>query len=72
MRATNTATWITIRLNLRQLDDRRTALQNAPFQISKYSDNVVRQMISTIRVMDGNRLLITFKGGYEAAQAMNE
>ena len=54
----------------RQLDDMRVALQNAPFEISEYSDNVVRQMIDTIRVMDDYRLLITFKGGVEIEQIM--
>lgn len=52
----------------RRMEDMRAALQNAPFEISEYSDNIVRQMIDTIRVMDENRLLIIFKGGYEVEQ----
>lgn len=55
-----------------QLDDMRAALQKAPFEISEYSDNVVRQMIDTIRVIDDNRLLITFKGGYEVWQPLSK
>jgi site-specific DNA recombinase len=55
----------------RQLDDIRTALQNAPFEICEYNDNVVRQMIDTIRVLDDNRVQISFKGGYEVEQPIN-
>lgn len=55
-----------------QLDDMRAALQKVPFEISEYSDNVVRQMIDTIRVIDDNRLLITFKGGYEVWQPLSK
>lgn len=56
----------------RQLDDMRTALQNAPFEISEYNDNVVRQMIDTIRVIDKNWLVINFKGWYEVEQPIIE
>lgn len=52
----------------RQIEDMRAALQDAPFEISEYQDNVVRQMVDTIKVVDAGRLHITFKGGCRVDQ----
>lgn len=55
----------------RKIQDMRAALRNAPFEITEYSDNVVRQMIDTIKVMNENKLLIIFKGGCEVEQPLH-
>ena len=55
----------------RKIEDIRTALRNAPFEITEYSDNAVRQMIDTIKVMNENKLLIIFKGGFEVEQPLH-
>ncbi len=35
-----------------QMDDISRALEDAPFEITEYKDNIVRQFIDTIKVMD--------------------
>lgn len=55
----------------RKIEDMRAALQNAPFEITEYSDNVVRQMVDTIKVVNENKLLIIFKGGCEVEQPLH-
>lgn len=54
----------------RKIENMRAALRNASFEISEYSDNVVRQMIDTIKVINENKLLIIFKGGCEVEQPL--
>lgn len=49
----------------RKIEDMRAALRNAPFEITEYSDNVVRQMVDTLKVMNEDKLLVIFKGGCE-------
>lgn len=46
------------------------ALQDAPFECTKYKDSVVRQMIDTIKVMSKYTLRIIFKGGYVIEQSI--
>lgn len=46
------------------------ALQDAPFECTKYNDSVVRQMIDTIKVMSKDTLRIIFKGGYVIEQSI--
>ncbi|MFT8889933.1 MAG: recombinase family protein [Ethanoligenens sp.] len=55
----------------RQIEDMRIALRDAPFEIPECKDNVVRQMVDTIKVMDENRLRIIFKGGCEVEQLLH-
>jgi hypothetical protein len=38
-------------------------LKQEPFSLTEYDDRAVRQLIDTIKVMDGGKLRITFKGG---------
>lgn len=53
-----------------QMENMRAALRDAPFEITEYRDNIVRQMIDTIKVMDPDRLRIAFKGGREMEQPL--
>ena len=54
----------------RQIDDICNALRNAPFEITEYSNNVVRQLIDTIKVVNEDKLLIIFKGGFQMEQPL--
>jgi DNA invertase Pin-like site-specific DNA recombinase len=53
-----------------QIDDICDALRNAPFEITEYSNNVVRQLIDTIKVVNEDKLLIIFKGGFQMEQPL--
>lgn len=55
----------------RKIEDMSAALRNVPFEVSEYSDNVVRQMVDTIKVMNEDKLLIIFKGGFEVQQPLH-
>jgi DNA invertase Pin-like site-specific DNA recombinase len=46
------------------------ALALEPNQMGTYDDNLVRQLIETIKVIDSEKLLITFKGGMQFEQAI--
>jgi hypothetical protein len=46
--------------------------QNAPFESKEYSDSVVRQLIDTIKVVNEDKLLIIFKGGFQMEQPLTE
>lgn len=46
-----------------QLDTMLEVLDSTPLTITEYDDNLTRQLIDTIKVMDGNRLLFVFKDG---------
>lgn len=52
----------------RQVDDICEALKDAFFEMTEYSNNIVRQFIDAIKVMDEDKLLIVFKSGFEAEQ----
>lgn len=54
----------------RQVDDICNALRNAPFEITEYSNNVVRQLIDTIKVVNEDKLFIIFKGGFQMEQPL--
>ena len=54
----------------RQMDDISRALEDAPFEITEYKDNIVRQFIDTIKVLDENNLLIIFKNGVKVEQPL--
>lgn len=54
----------------RQIDDICNALRNAPFEITEYNNNVVRQLIDTIKVVNEDKLLIIFKGGFQMEQPL--
>lgn len=54
----------------RQIDDICNALRNAPFEITEYSNNVVRQLIDTIKVVNEDKLFIIFKGGFQMEQPL--
>lgn len=56
----------------RQVDDICNALRNAPFEIKEYSNNVVRQLIDTIKVVNEDKMLIIFKGGIQMEQPLTE
>lgn len=49
----------------RQMDDICETLGNATLEITEYNDKNIRQLIETIKVMDRDKLLIVFKGGFE-------
>jgi len=53
-----------------QIDDICNALRNAPFEITEYNNNVVRQLIDTIKVVNEDKLLIIFKGGFQLEQPL--
>lgn len=55
----------------RQMDDISRALEDAPFEISEFKDNIVRQFIDTIKVLDKNNLLIIFKNGVKVEQPLS-
>lgn len=46
------------------------ALALEPNQMGTYDDNLVRQLIEMIKVIDSEKLLITFKGGMQFEQAI--
>lgn len=54
----------------RQIDDISRALEDAPFEITEYKDNIVRQFIDTIKVLEDNNLLIIFKNGVKVEQSL--
>jgi hypothetical protein len=41
------------------------SMAGEPLALNEYDDRAARQLIDTIRVMGGGRLLVTFKGGIE-------
>ena len=53
------------------MDDISRALEDAPFEISEFKDNIVRQFIDTIKVLDKNNLLIIFKNGVKVEQPLS-
>lgn len=54
----------------RQIDDICKALEDAPFEITEYSNNIVRQFIDTIKVVNEDKLLFIFKGGITMEQPL--
>ncbi|AFV11019.1 resolvase [Thermacetogenium phaeum DSM 12270] len=54
----------------RQMDDICKALEDAPFEITEYSNNIVRQFIDTIKVVNEDKLLFIFKGGITMEQPL--
>jgi site-specific DNA recombinase len=54
-----------------QIEDLCKTLQDAPFECTEYKDNIVRQMIDTIKVTSADTLRIIFKGGYEMEQRLS-
>lgn len=54
----------------RQIDDISKALEDAPFEITEYSNNIVRQFIDTIKVVNEDKLLFIFKGGITMEQPL--
>lgn len=54
----------------RQIDDICKALEDAPFEITEYSNNIVRQFIDTIKVVNEDKLLFIFKGGVTMEQPL--
>lgn len=54
----------------RQIDDICKALEDAPFEITEYSNNIVRQFIDTIKVVNEDKLLFIFKGGITIEQPL--
>jgi DNA invertase Pin-like site-specific DNA recombinase len=54
----------------RQIDDISKALEDAPFEITEYSNNIVRQFIDTIKVVNEDKLLFIFKGGITIEQPL--
>lgn len=53
-----------------RIADIREALMNAPFEVTEWSESIIRQLIDTIKVMDKDKLLVIFKGGMEIEQVM--
>ncbi len=54
----------------RLIDDICKALEDAPFEITEYSNNIVRQFIDTIKVVNEDKLLFIFKGGITMEQPL--
>lgn len=53
-----------------QIDDICKALEDAPFEITEYGNNIVRQFIDTIKVVNEDKLLFIFKGGITMEQPL--
>jgi len=45
-------------------------LESADFNFTEYDDLLVKQLIENIKILSTDKLLITFKGGYEMEQAL--
>lgn len=39
-----------------------------PYQLTEYSDSIIRKVIDTVKVIDGDKLQIIFKSGYSIGQ----
>gem|GEM_PF-644364 len=52
----------------RQVTEAVRLLEQEPLLLSKYDDQIVRQLVDTIRVLDKDRIMVTLKGGTEIEQ----
>lgn len=55
----------------RQVTEAVALLAREPLLLSRYDDQIVRQLIDTIRVMGKDRIVVTLKGGTKIEQRIN-
>ena len=55
----------------RQVTEALGMLENQPLLLSEYDDQVVRQLVDTIRVLAKDRITVILKGGTEIGQNIN-
>jgi DNA invertase Pin-like site-specific DNA recombinase len=54
-----------------EIDAATDLLDDKPFTLPGYDDQAVRQLVDTIRVLEKDRIVITFKGGMDIEQLIN-
>ena len=55
----------------RQVTQAVSILADEPLLLSEYDDQVVRQLVDTVRVLAKDRIMVTLKGGLEIEQNIN-
>jgi DNA invertase Pin-like site-specific DNA recombinase len=55
----------------RQIMEALKALEDEPLRLSEYDDQVIRQIVDTIRVLAKDRIVVTLKGGIEIEQTIS-
>lgn len=55
-----------------QIAEAVALLAQEPLLLTEYSDEIVRQLVDTIRVMSKHRIIVTLKGGMEIDQLLHE